>query len=1189
MKKILTSVLLPLLGLPALAQTPTDTAPADPLEFTVNGVNYTILNEQEKTCQTKAGESRIDYETRKFVTVYGNEIEGEVTVPATVLKDGQDAYTVVAIGSFSFGKASTVTIEPGGVTSIAPEAFNSNQNLTTVTIPDAVSSIGEYAFAGCINLKTVTLPASLTGIAKNTFASSGITSISIPESVTYIGDNAFSSCESLTSVELPNSVLQIGQYSFYRCLKLSSVVLSESLSNIPNNAFAACALTSVTIPANVTSIGESGLNCSSLKEIVCLNKAIPAISYNSFNASSYSNAVLKVYKTAIPAYQKSSLWGSFVNIEAIQIEPDGVSVSPSTLTLNLGLTGQLSAVLTPEEATGDITWAVTSATPEGAVTVDENGLVTARKIGTAIVTATSGQYSATSNVVVTANSSELVKVNPLVQDLYAGDQVTMTAVVLPSTITPSLTWSSSNTSVATIDEISGILTALAPGATVITATNDNISGKLAITVLEVLPEEVTLDQETLSLEVGQTGVLKATVSPSNVTYPNVTWETSDPNVAVVTDGTVTAMGVGSATIRAMCGGYTANCVVTVNPTLATSVTLSATTATLKANQTLQLNATVAPENTTDKSIEWVSDNSNVATVSSNGLVTAVSVGSATIIAECGDVSATCTITVEATESQDIVMNAAAVTLKINQTQQLVATVLPETTTDKTVTWTSSAPSVATVDDNGLVTAVAVGSATITAQNGNLSTICEVTVEPTLAEQVILEQSSATVNVGSTVMLSGKVLPEDTTDATIVWTSSDDNVATVANGVVTGVAPGSAVITATCGSAFATANISVLLPATSITLNQTELNLEVGDLYDLIETVQPENTTDVVVWSSSDVDVATVDQYGIVSAIKAGTTTIIATCGNVNAECVVNVSDVPATSVELNMTTLSLKTGQSQQLVATVLPENTTNPTVNWESSDTTVATVAADGTVTAVAAGTAVISATCGNVNAECEVTVSEPEIDEIVINYLSVTLKATETVQLTATLPSSLEGETVEWTSSNEKVATVSADGLVTAISIGDAVITATCNGVSATCDVTVEVTPVEMIELNVTEVSLRVNDTYELKATITPATATDDTLIWSSSNPEVVTVEDGLLTALTAGTAVITVVNGNVYASCMVTVTDDSSTIIESLEENLDGNTYIVFNLQGVNVMTTSVKSDLNKLAKGLYIINGKKVMIK
>lgn len=948
------------------------------LDFTVNGINYTILNENDKTCQTKAGKSEIQYTdgTGKIVITYGNDITGDITVPSVVTKvssDGSDpqSYKVVAIGSHSFGKVSSVILSPG-ITTINSSAFSVNTLLSSVVIQDPDATLGNNVFSGCTNLSSITLPANLNSIPNYSFSEcKSLKEITLPENISYIGENAFSSCTGLQNIELPNSVLQLGKYAFYGCSGLKSVRLSDSLSALPMAVFSGCySLTSITLPASLNSIAEYALNCRGLQTIISNNINPPAISYNSFYSSNYSSTVLYVYKTAYTNYEKSTLWGNFMNKEMIAVQSEGITLTPSTLNLNVGLSGQLKAALYPTEALGDITWTILNASPENCITVDNNGKVVGRNMGTATVRVSCEEYSADCNVVVTSNSLERVQIVAPASNIYVGDEIILSANILPSTIIPNLEWSSSNPSVAAIETSTGRLKALAPGATVITATNNGVSGKLTLVVNEIYAESISLDQTQVTLKTGESVTLKATVSPANVTYPYVIWETSDPAVAVVAEGVVTAIGVGSANIKASCGGYTSNCIVTVDPIPVESIVLTPNNATLKIGQSLQIGASVYPENATDKTITWTSTDNTVATVSLEGEIYAISKGSANINAIINNVQATCVVTVEEIAADELIINYSAITMNVGGVQQLTATIYPDNTTNQNIIWTSSNEEVVTVV-NGLVSALSVGEALVTASNGDKSATCLVTVEPILAQQVILQESSITVNVGSLYALTGIVLPQDVTDATIVWNSLNEEVAAVAGGIVRGLAPGTTIVTAACGNAVASCAVTVLQPATAISLNETSLNLQVGELFDLIESVEPSNTTDIVVWSSSDDNIAMVDENGIITALNPGYVTITALCGSVTAFCNVTVSEIPAEEIILDAYNLTLKKGESLQLQATVLPQTTTNPVISWASSNASVASVSQDGAITANNPGNATISAICGNAFATCTVTVT--------------------------------------------------------------------------------------------------------------------------------------------------------------------------------------------------------------------------
>ncbi|MCI6318800.1 MAG: Ig-like domain-containing protein [Rikenellaceae bacterium] len=309
---------------------------------------------------------------------------------------------------------------------------------------------------------------------------------------------------------------------------------------------------------------------------------------------------------------------------------------------------------------------------------------------------------------------------------------------------------------------------------------------------------------------GETVTLSATVNPSNATYKTVTWSSSDASIATVEDGKVTAIKIGTATITAKAGDKTATCSITVVATPVTSVTLNKTSASLKVGETVTLSATVNPSDATDKTVTWTTSDATVATVS-NGVVTAKKLGTATITAKAGDKTAICTITVIPTPVTSVTLNKTSASLKVGETVTLSATVNPSDATDKTVTWTTSDATVATVS-NGVVTAKKLGTATITAKAGEKTATCSITVIPTPVTSVTLSKTSASLKVGETVTLSATVNPSDATDKTVTWTSSDATVASVSNGVVTAKKMGTVTITAQAGDKSANCTVKVLSDA-----------------------------------------------------------------------------------------------------------------------------------------------------------------------------------------------------------------------------------------------------------------------------------------------------------------------------------------------------------------------------------------
>ena len=352
---------------------------------------------------------------------------------------------------------------------------------------------------------------------------------------------------------------------------------------------------------------------------------------------------------------------------------------------------------------------------------------------------------------------------------------------------------------------------------------------------------------------------------------------------------------------------------------------------------------------------------------------------------------------------NVALNVTSLELTEGDEASLTATVTPENATNKKVSWTSSDHNVATVS-NGKVTAVKAGNATITVitEDGGKSATCEITVMAKVysVESVSLDKTSVELTEGDDVTLIATVSPDNATNKTVTWNSSDETVATVANGKVTAIKAGTATITVTTedGGKTATCEVTVVakptepsepenpgnpetVSVTNVSLDKTSVELAEGDDVTLIATVSPDNATNkTVTWNSSDETVATVAN-GKVTAVKAGTATITVTTedGSKTATCevTVNAKVYPVESVSLDKTSVELTEGDDVTLTATVSPDNATNKTVTWNSSDETVAIVA-NGKVTAIKAGTATITVTTedGSKTATCEVTVKQKKVE---------------------------------------------------------------------------------------------------------------------------------------------------------------------------------------------------------------------
>ena len=334
-----------------------------------------------------------------------------------------------------------------------------------------------------------------------------------------------------------------------------------------------------------------------------------------------------------------------------------------------------------------------------------------------------------------------VAVTPSRIEIIEGESAVLSASVSPEAASDrAVAWSSSDRSVATVDK-AGTVHGLRPGTATVTATAEGKSGTCAVTVKAkaVNVTEVTLDRAELTLTEGETETLTATVKPDNADNRKVAWSSDKTDVATVDGaGKVTAVKAGEAvvTVTTEDGGKTASCKVTVKAKAVnvTEVTLDKTELTLTEGETETLTATVKPDKADNRKVTWSSDKTEVATVDSDGKVTAVKPGEAvvTVTTEDGGKTATCKVTVKAkaVPVTGVEVNPWVVTLSVRGTSKLSYTIRPADATNQNVKWESESPSVATVDSEGNVQGVAAGTAKIcvTTEDGGFKSYCTVTVK-----------------------------------------------------------------------------------------------------------------------------------------------------------------------------------------------------------------------------------------------------------------------------------------------------------------------------------------------------------------------------------------------------------------------------------------------------------------------------
>ena len=779
--------------------------PSFAADFEVSGIYYNRLSSTKE---------EVTYKGRTH-NEYSNEYTGSIVIPDRVtyidkVTDNEITYSVTRIGKSAFGGCTSLTsIEiRNGVTSIGDYAFDGCTSLTSIEIPNTVTDMGACAFEDCSELKSVTIPNSLTYIPCRAFSGcKGLTSITIPNGVTSIAYQAFFGCKGLTSITIPKSVTEIGDRAFGNCSKLttvnfnakncttmaptyysypvfkgcsnlSTINIGNNVETIPIGAFYGCkGLTSITIPNSVSSIGAAAFEgCEGLTSVTIGN------SVTHIGSGAFEGCKGLTYIT-IPnsvTYIGSSAFKGCTGLTSITI-PE--SVTEFDYEPAFSNCTKLTIVNFNAKNCPGIEYSICP------VFKGCSNLSTIN-IGNKVETIPEGAFNGCTSIK-TVNS--YTKVPPTIYN-YTFKDVNDNAI---------------------LHVVKGCKNAYA-GASYWKSFLNIIDDLL------IISKSILLDKTNITTFAGETVVLTTTIYPEDATEKDVVWSSSDEAVATVDEnGLVTAIAVGEATITATTvdgSNLFASCKVTVVPTLAESIALDKTEISLEATETVTLVATVLPELTTNKSVTWTSSNESVATVDTNGLVTAIALGEAVITATTNDgsnLSASCKVSVP-TLAESIVLDKTAISLKANESAMLVATLLPESTTEKSVMWTSLNESVATVDANGLVTTIAVGEAIITAttnDGSNLSASCKVTVIPTLVTSIEVTPTEYEGVEGSEFQLTAIILPEEATNKVVIWSSSDEVIASVSeDGLVKVLKEGNTVITAstTDGSNLtATCKITVL--------------------------------------------------------------------------------------------------------------------------------------------------------------------------------------------------------------------------------------------------------------------------------------------------------------------------------------------------------------------------------------------
>ncbi|MCI9524819.1 MAG: leucine-rich repeat protein [Erysipelotrichaceae bacterium] len=833
---------------------------------------------------TISGDYTYEMNSDSTITIinYGGS-EKNLIIPTEI-----DGYTVTRIGYGAFAECKsieTLTI-PNSVVSIGDYSFSQSTQIREINIPDSVASFGRYSFAGCNSLEKIKIPSRIRSLSYGAFFDCiSLKEVILPDGLQTIGGTAFGNCRALNKVIFPSSLLSIEGNAFTECVSLESVVLPEGFTTLGSGVFSGClSLSNIALPSSLVGIGQNAFQeCVSLESIV-IPENVSGLGYGAFTGcTSLKNVNIPTKITEIG----DATFSGCQSLESIVI-PDTVTSLGNNVFSGCS---NLKEIVLPDSIQSIGAETFTNCTALRSITLPKN----LKQLSASLF-----RYSTNLEQVILPNGMTSIEATAF------ADCPNLKSVTIPNTVNSlgSRVFSNSPKVVVLIGENSEAYRY---------AINNSVAYRFIST-------GINLDKDNLMLKVGNKSTFSVILSPYTVLdNANLTWTSSAPDiVSVSNDGTVTANAVGNATITVRnANGHSATATVHVDDVVVpiTSVVLSETTLTMNKETSQGLRVIVNPSDTTmDTTITWKSSNEEIASVSTTGLIRAKRPGKVVISATSSNgIVAECAVTIKS-EIKSVVLNQTALTLEEGSNQSLRATINPSDTTDaKDLTWVSSNTSVATINQSGEVTAVAPGTATITVTTVNgRKAECKITVTQAVITKpiisVTLNKTSLTLVEDEEVTLTATINPSDTTDShTLVWSSSNEDVATVVDGVVTAKSAGTATITATSvngkqANCVVTVNAKEI-PITSVTLNQNVITIKAGKNATLTATISPENTTQAktLSWTSSDEDVAAVVD-GVITAKKTGTATITATTVNgLTATCTVYVYEINKDSLSALIT------------------------------------------------------------------------------------------------------------------------------------------------------------------------------------------------------------------------------------------------------------------------------------------------
>ena len=740
---------------------------------------------------------------------------------------------------------------------------------------------------------------------------------------------------------------------------------------------------------------------------------------------------------------------------------------------------------------------------------------------------------------------------------------------------PRVSWSSDDITVADVagTGVTGVVTARAPGRTVVRARVGELTLEVAVNVLAV--RTITIAPVVASVRAGNSQKFTALLDADRGAVLAVRWSSENPSVGSVNgEGVVTGISPGSTIVRAQSIANprvmaTAQLVVTA----ARSVAIMKDASTQWVGDRQSLTAVIDVDSTESRALAWSSDNALVASVANDGTMTAVAVGRTVIRASLvADSRARDSLIVSILPARTVSISPGVVALGAGERRVLQAKVTIEAGLSTDVVWRSANPSIAIIAPNGQLTAVAIGTTVISA-----TAVADTTRRATASVSVVpvvrdLDVTPAAVSMfaGDTRQLAASVSADAGLSRAVFWRSGNPTVASVSStGLVSGVNPGTAIVTA-IAEADTTQRVTALITvraAPIVTVSPGTVTLALGEQRAMTARVEVEAgiSTDIR-WRSANSSIAMVSASGVVTAIAYGATTVsaISLADSTSQGAAVIVVTPAVQSVAITPATSTIAIGDVRRLAAIVLGDVGVSTAVIWRSSNPSIASISGLGDVTALSVGSTVITAlAAGDTTKRASADVVVRNAPMVSVAPTSIVLLLGEQRQLTAMVTADQGLSTaVTWRSSNPAVVAVAAGGQITALSFGSTSVFAISQAdTTRRASATVTVQPVvQTVSVSPSSAALFIGQSAQLTSTVNAQGSLPTGVTYRSSNEVVATVSpSGFVTARAAGNATITVLaaaDTTKRALSSITVSNRPITVLiapRSVAVNVGGSTQL------------------------------------